>query len=115
MTMETESVMRGAEGHTPIAPRATPNALRLSSPGNRWAWTIDVAILLLAGFLRLAWLEIKPLHFDEGVNGWFADQMTSTGYYHYEPANFHGPLHFYILFLAQTLFGREVWVLRLPL
>ena len=113
--METESGMRAPEGNTPIASRATPNPLTFTSPANRWAWIVDVAILLLAGFLRLAWLDIKPLHFDEGVNGWFVDQMTSTGFYHYEPANFHGPLHFYILFLAQTLFGREVWVLRLPL
>src|SRR5262249_6141465 len=29
--------------------------------------------------------------------------------------NFHGPLHFYILFIMQTLFGRHVWALRLPI
>lgn len=113
--METESVMRAGEGNTAIANGATPNTLEANLREGRWERMIDIAILLLAAFLRLAWLEIKPLHFDEGVNGWFADQMTSTGYYHYEPANFHGPLHFYILFLAQTLFGREVWVLRIPL
>ena len=69
-------------------------------------WWIDAAIVLLAFALRIAWIEMKPLHFDEGVNGWFVDQMTRTGYYHYDPGNFHGPLHFYALFLSLTFFGR---------
>ena len=73
-----------------------------------------MAIVLLAFALRIAWIEIKPPHFDEGVNGWFVDQMTRTGFYHYDPGNFHGPLHFYALFVSLTLFGREVWALRLP-
>lgn len=57
---------------------------------------------------------MKPPHFDEGINGWFVDQMARTGFYRYDPTNYHGPLHFYILFLAQTLFGRHIWALRLP-
>ncbi len=76
---------------------------------------ISAAIVLLALVLRVAWLEVKPPHFDEGVNGWFVDQMTTQGFYHYDPTNFHGPLHFYILFVAQTLLGRHAWALRLPL
>src|SRR5437773_2732294 len=28
--------------------------------------------------------------------------------------NYHGPLHFYVLLLSQTLLGRNVWALRLP-
>lgn len=79
---------------------------------DRW---ISVAIVALALVLRVALLDIKPAHFDEGVNGWFVDQMTRTGFYHYDPTNFHGPLHFYVLFVAQTLFGRHEWALRLPL
>src|SRR3954466_639495 len=76
---------------------------------------IAIAIVALALVLRVALLDIKPAHFDEGVNGWFVDQMTHTGFYHYDPTNFHGPLHFYVLFVAQTLFGRHEWALRLPL
>ena len=79
---------------------------------DRW---ISAGILLLAFALRVAWLGEKPPHFDEGVNGWFVDQMTRDGFYHYDPTNFHGPLHFYVLFIAQTLFGRSIWALRLPL
>ncbi|MEI8294129.1 MAG: flippase activity-associated protein Agl23 [bacterium] len=74
----------------------------------------EIAILVLAVFLRCWLIEIKPPHFDEGINGWFADQMTANGYYRYDPTNYHGPLHFYAVFLSQTLFGREVWALRLP-
>jgi len=74
-----------------------------------------IAILLVAAAARLTLLSIKPPHFDEGVNGWFVDQMTHTGFYHYDPTNYHGPLHFYVLFLAQTLLGRHIWALRLPL
>ena len=75
---------------------------------------IEIGILALAAVLRIALLDIKPPHFDEGVNGWFADQMTRTGYFRYDPTNYHGPLHFYAVFLSQTLFGRNLWALRLP-
>jgi uncharacterized protein (TIGR03663 family) len=72
------------------------------------------AILLLAAALRLLFLGIKPPHFDEGINGWFVDQMVKNGFYRYDPTNYHGPLHFYVLFLSQNLFGRNLWALRLP-
>lgn len=75
---------------------------------------IEISILLLALVLRVLWLDIKPAHFDEGVNGWFADQMTRQGFFRYDPTNYHGPLHFYAVFLSQTLFGRNLWALRLP-
>src|SRR5207253_3147541 len=71
-------------------------------------------ILGLAAVLRILFLGIKPPHFDEGINGWFVDQMVKDGFYRYDPTNYHGPLHFYILFLSQTLFGRNLYALRLP-
>src|ERR1700730_17243058 len=72
-------------------------------------------IIALAAFLRLFLLAIKPPHFDEGINGWFVDaHIIKEGFYQYDPTNYHGPLHFYVLFLFQTLFGRNVWALRLP-
>jgi len=76
-------------------------------------WTPWV-IIGLAAFLRFFLIGIKPPHFDEGINGWFVDQMVKNGFYKYDPTNYHGPLHFYVLFLAQTLFGRNLWALRLP-
>ena len=71
-------------------------------------------IIALAAALRILLLGIKPPHFDEGINGWFVDQMVKNGYYKYDPTNYHGPLHFYVLFLSQTLFGRNLWALRMP-
>ena len=71
-------------------------------------------IIAFGAFLRILLLGIKPPHFDEGINGWFVDQMTKNGFYRYDPTNYHGPLHFYVLFLSQTLFGRNLWALRMP-
>ena len=73
-----------------------------------------MGIVLFAAALRFYDLELRPPHFDEGVNGWFTDQMQKTGFYAYDPTNYHGPLHFYVLFLCKCLFGRHVWALRLP-
>ncbi|HEU0209157.1 MAG TPA: flippase activity-associated protein Agl23 [Candidatus Udaeobacter sp.] len=71
-------------------------------------------ILALAAFLRFFLLGIKPAHFDEGINGWFVDQVMKNGFYRYDPTNYHGPLHFYVLLLSESLFGRNIWALRLP-
>ena len=79
-----------------------------------WEDWVPWLIVGLAAFLRFFWLDIKPPHFDEGINGWFVDQMVKNGFYKYDPTNYHGPLHFYILFVCQTLLGRNVWAIRLP-
>lgn len=75
---------------------------------------LDSGILLLAALLRLWGLDLKPPHFDEGINGWFVDQMKISGFYRYDPENYHGPLYFYILFVFLSLLGRNLWALRLP-
>src|SRR5689334_11171900 len=107
---------------------AEPNALVESAPAmgrssdylQRWKirfegtdW-VPWLILALAALLRFFLLGIKPPHFDEGINGWFVDQMMHNGFYRYDPSNYHGPLHFYLLLLSLSLFGRHVWALRLP-
>jgi uncharacterized protein (TIGR03663 family) len=71
-------------------------------------------ILLLAAVLRLWALDIKEPHFDEGINGWFADRLREDGGFVYNPENYHGPWHFYTVFLSQSLLGRNIWALRLP-
>jgi len=71
-------------------------------------------ILLLAAVLRLWALDLKAPHFDEGINGWFADRLRETGTFVYDPTNYHGPWHFYALFVSQSLLGRTLWALRLP-
>ena len=75
---------------------------------------VPTLILLLAAITRLTLLDIKPPHFDEGINGWFCDQMAKNGYYSYDPNNYHGPLHFYVLFTSLMALGRNLWALRLP-
>lgn len=75
---------------------------------------VEWGIVALATLLRLLWLDFKPPHFDEGINGWFCDRMTADGFYRYDPSNYHGPLHFYALWFSLNLGGRNLWALRLP-
>jgi len=79
----------------------------------RQRWFSIFIVALALGFRILA-LDYKPAHFDEGVNGSFAVGMRSEGCYRYDPGNYHGPLHFYVLFAGQQLFGRSLWVARMP-
>lgn len=79
----------------------------------RIPWDL-IALVLLAAVLRLVFLGLKAPHFDEGINGWFADQMRVDGTFKYRADNFHGPWHFYTILLSQSLLGRNVWALRLP-
>jgi uncharacterized protein (TIGR03663 family) len=61
--------------------------------GNFWWW--GCGVLTAAAVLRLLFLTLKPLHHDEGVNGLFLVTLFRTGYYHYDPSNFHGPTLYY--------------------
>src|SRR5213083_2975067 len=103
-----------AEDTAPAEPprlRTQPQRWKAHFAETDWApWVI----IGLAVFLRFFLLGIKPPHFDEGINGWFVDQVMKNGFYRYDPTNYHGPLHFYVLLLFQTLFGRNLWALRLP-
>src|SRR6266576_2744975 len=70
-------------------------------------------ILAVTFLFRFTYLGLKPPHFDEGINGWFVDQVISNGFYSYDPTNYHGPFHFYVLLIFKFLFGRNLWALRL--
>ena len=74
---------------------------------------ISIFVVALAFALRICALDLRPAHFDEGINGTFVDAMRTDGYYPYNPENYHGPLHFYAVFASQQLFGRSLWALRL--
>ena len=67
-----------------------------------WQWTA-VVVLIAASFLRLWDLSAKVLHHDEGVNGMFMTNLFRTGYYHYDPANYHGPSLYYIGEITTTI------------
>ena len=106
----TSSGRKEARADFSGAPADTAQVILDALESNWMFWLI----LGLTGALRILFLGIKPPHFDEGINGWFVDQMVKDGFYRYDPTNYHGPLHFYLLFLSQTLFGRNLYALRMP-
>src|SRR5436190_3526361 len=115
MAARTSSAERGALVESAPATAGMSNhlqQLKVRFAGTDW---VPWLILAVAAFLRFFLLGIKPPHFDEGINGWFVDQVMKNGFYHYDPTNYHGPLHFYVLLLFESLFGRNVWALRLPI
>lgn len=69
-------------------------------------------IFAVALVSRFYLLTNKPIHFDEGINGWFVMQMEQMKFYRYDPHNYHGPLYFYLLQVFETLWGRSLFVLR---
>lgn len=76
------------------ADRATRIAEK--NAGRDFWWWSGLAILVAAALLRLLFLTEKPLHHDEGVNGNFLVSLFRTGYYHYDPGNYHGPSLYYL-------------------
>jgi len=78
-------------------------------PERRW-WLAGIAILIVAAGLRFTYLEQKPMHNDEGVNGNFTTQLFREGYYRYDPENYHGPSLYYLALITTKfnalLFGK---------
>lgn len=70
------------------------------------------AITLLAAFLRFYWLELKPLHHDEGVNGFFLMNLFRDGVYKYDPSNYHGPTLYYVALAFTKTFGLNTISIR---
>lgn len=69
-------------------------------------------VTVIAAFLRFFWLELKPFHHDEGVNGFFLTNLVRDGIYKYDPANYHGPTLYYIALPFAKLFGLETIPMR---
>jgi uncharacterized protein (TIGR03663 family) len=75
-------------------------------------WQIACLVVMAATvFLRLYDLNLKPMHHDEGVNGFFLTDLYRNGKYHYDPNNYHGPtLYFFSLAVSAiggVLFGKD--------
>jgi uncharacterized protein (TIGR03663 family) len=101
------------------ADRASRLAEQTSAPHDFWWWS-SLAILVAAALLRLLFLTEKPLHNDEGVNGAFLVTLFRTGYYHYDPANYHGPSLYYLAVIPTAInnvfhwgHGLSTFVIRL--
>src|SRR5689334_10290749 len=69
-------------------------------------WRV-ASLLILAGaaFIRLYELGLKPMHHDEGVNGFFLTNLFRKGVYHYDPANYHGPTLYYFALVVTKING----------
>ena len=72
-----------------------------------------LSVLLLAGLLRGLLLTQKSPHFDEGVYGFFVQEIWRRGFFPYDPSNFHGPIYYYTLQIAEQIFGKGVFAFRL--
>ncbi len=80
-------------------------------PGYLWLAGASL-VTAIAAFLRFFWLELKPFHHDEGVNGFFLTNLVRDGVYKYDPANYHGPTLYYIALPFAKLFGLETIPMR---
>lgn len=85
--------------------------LTASTPGYLWLLSC-VLITVIATFLRFFWLDLKPLHHDEGVNGYFLTTLFREGIYKYDPANYHGPDLYYLSLAFANVFGLNTLSIR---
>lgn len=74
---------------------ATPPPVAAATRDAVWLWA-SLAVMTVAALLRFYALELKPMHHDEGVNGFFLTRLVREGIYQYDPANYHGPTLYYL-------------------
>ncbi|HZG51950.1 MAG TPA: hypothetical protein VEZ40_07435 [Pyrinomonadaceae bacterium] len=103
----------GSETHSGLA--GTPTA---GAELSRSAWWIAYAsVMLVAALVRLYQLELRPMHHDEGVNGFFLNNLIRTGKFAYDPTNYHGPTLYYftlpLALAAERLQMYGTWTVRL--
>ncbi len=80
----------------------------------RLAWfAVLLGLLALSLALRLPGLEAKPLHSDEGVNGWFTLRLYWWNVYRYQPSDYHGPFLYYVNLIFFQLLGPTDRALRM--
>lgn len=78
-----------------------------------YLWLLSCALITAtAVFLRFFQLELKPMHHDEGVNGYFLTTLFRDGVYKYDPANYHGPDLYYFALFFSKLFGLNTLSVR---
>jgi uncharacterized protein (TIGR03663 family) len=70
------------------------------------------SVLAAAGLFLFSALSLKPPHFDEGINGYFVNQVWTNGFFTYDPHNYHGPLLFYLFQISEKIFGFGIWSFR---
>lgn len=76
-------------------------------------WLLGILIIVCGGLLRFHALDSVPLHHDEGINGSFLIGLFRSGYYVYQPENYHGPTLYYFALVSSYLFGLNSFAIRL--
>ncbi|HLM55336.1 MAG TPA: flippase activity-associated protein Agl23, partial [Pyrinomonadaceae bacterium] len=82
-------------------------------PERVWRWA-SISILMLATALRFYALDLKPLHHDEGVNGFFLTNLLNGFGYRYDPQNYHGPSLYFLTAPLAKLAGLTTYAVRIP-
>ena len=73
---------------------------------------IIIILFLVALFLRVIYPDLKLLHHDEAIHAWMSYNLLVDGTYTYDPT-YHGPLLYYIISTAFSIFGDSDAVARL--
>ncbi|HKQ51063.1 MAG TPA: flippase activity-associated protein Agl23 [Pyrinomonadaceae bacterium] len=92
---------RARQANEPAA--VQPEQADESSISPRIWWAAALLVMAAAAFVRLYALGLKPMHHDEGVNGFFLTTLYREGVYHYDPANYHGPTLYYFALAVTKL------------
>ncbi|HVF42413.1 MAG TPA: flippase activity-associated protein Agl23 [Pyrinomonadaceae bacterium] len=109
---------RRAETRGSVRPENLLPAVETGQEIPERAWLVAAGyVLIAAAALRVVALGLKPMHHDEGVNGFFLMNLMRQGVFHYNPENYHGPtLYFLTLplaFIADKLGALDSVVLRM--
>ena len=79
---------------------------------NTSAETLFFAIFVVGLLVRVLFPELKLLHHDEAIHAWFSYELLTLGTYLYDPM-YHGPLLYYLMSTAFSIFGDSDAVVRL--
>lgn len=97
----------------PVQEEAAAQFQEAQKPDFDMLWAIGCGVTILtAVFLRFWQLTLRPLHHDEGVNGFFLTTLFRDGVYRYDPSNYHGPTVYYTSFFFAKAFGFETFPVR---
>lgn len=99
----TQLSARARKRRSRVRSNAPAPVQELVAPSRDSWWWGSLSILVAGALLRLIYLTQKPLHHDEGVNGLFLVNLFRTGYYHYDPSNYHGPSLYYLAVIPTAI------------
>ena len=75
-----------------------------------YKYLLFFAICILAGAARLISPALRPMHTDESVNALKTGMLLDSGYYRYDPGEYHGPVLYYAAFLAAKIRGQDSYM-----